>query len=231
MRPPLIGTRTPLDRLRWAATLSTTLLVAVWESARAVVLLPGSWVESAITVGLAFLLANFASVTVTRLLAGLEVVKAQVAQLSILQEAAMAAARLSDFGEVVRAIVGQLHRTLGFSNVQVWLLDEKAQQLVIAASVGYPVPATIKPKLGEGITGWVALHRQSQNVPDVSKDPRYICGDEQVRSELAVPLEAGDRLIGVLNVEHNELNAFSEDDVGLCPLWLARYPSLLKVPD
>ncbi len=144
-----------------------------------------------------------------------EAMKRRVTELSILQEAAMAAARLSDFREVLRVIVKELRGTLGFSNVQAWLLDEKAQQLVAAACVGYPVPATIKPKLGEGITGWVAIHRQPQNVPDVSKDPRYICGDEQVRSELAVPLEVGDRLIGVLNIEHYELNAFSEHDMRL----------------
>ncbi len=72
MRPPLIGTKTQWDRLRWMATLGTTLLVAVWEITRAVLVVPGSWVDGAVTVGLAFLLANFASVSMTGLISRLE---------------------------------------------------------------------------------------------------------------------------------------------------------------
>jgi len=54
------------------ATLGTTLLVALWEIARAIFVIPGSWVNSATTVGLVFLLANLASVSVTGLIARLE---------------------------------------------------------------------------------------------------------------------------------------------------------------
>lgn len=72
MRRPLIGTKTRWDRLRWMATLGTTLLVTVWEIARALFVVPGSWVNSAATVGLAFLVANLASVSVAGLVGRLE---------------------------------------------------------------------------------------------------------------------------------------------------------------
>jgi signal transduction histidine kinase len=67
-------------------------------------------------------------------------------------------------------------------------------------------------KLGEGVVGWVAQARQSALVNDVRQDARYLLTVEQTRSELAVPLLAADRLVGVMNVESSRLNAFSPDD-------------------
>ncbi len=72
MRPPLIGTKTHWDRLRWIATLGTTLLAMIWETMRAILVAPDSWMGSAVTVGLAFLLANFASVSMIGLISRLE---------------------------------------------------------------------------------------------------------------------------------------------------------------
>jgi GAF domain-containing protein/DNA-binding response OmpR family regulator/HAMP domain-containing protein/two-component sensor histidine kinase len=77
-------------------------------------------------------------------------------------------------------------------------------------------------KVGEeGVTGWVAASGQTVVVPDVSKDPRYIPvpgvgsgrGGDTARSEVAMPLRAQDRIIGVFDVASDELDAFSENDV------------------
>ena len=43
-------------------------------------------------------------------------------------------------------------------------------------------------KLGEGLVGYAALHKEPVLVPDVSKDPRYIKVVDDVRSELVIPL-------------------------------------------
>ena len=54
------------------------------------------------------------------------------------------------------------------------------------------------------------------NVPDVSQDPRYITAVnpalDRTRSELAVPMKRGDEVVGVLDIEHTELQAFSAED-------------------
>src|SRR5690606_39247364 len=66
--------------------------------------------------------------------------------------------------------------------------------------------------LGVGITGHVALTGQPARVGDVSQDPRYLEIEPGNRSELCVPLAAGDQVLGVLNVESQRPNAFSQAD-------------------
>jgi GAF domain-containing protein/CheY-like chemotaxis protein len=64
-----------------------------------------------------------------------------------------------------------------------------------------------------GITGRAALTGQSQLVGDVTKDPDfYQACSGQTLSELAVPIKMGGEVIGVINVEHPDLNAFDEED-------------------
>jgi GAF domain-containing protein len=52
-------------------------------------------------------------------------------------------------------------------------------------------------------------------VKNVKEDGRYVCGDEDVRSEMCVPLKMGQKVIGVMDVQSKELNAHSEDDLRL----------------
>jgi PAS domain S-box-containing protein len=66
--------------------------------------------------------------------------------------------------------------------------------------------------LEEGLTGWVARYGKSLRIADVSRDARYRQIRADIRSELAVPLRWGDRIIGVVDVESVELDAWSEDD-------------------
>ncbi len=67
----------------------------------------------------------------------------------------------------------------------------------------------------EGITGWVAENGEPLLVPDVTKDPRYYSLPEasEMRSELAVPLRTKERVIGVLHVQSDHVNAFDESDL------------------
>ncbi len=67
-------------------------------------------------------------------------------------------------------------------------------------------------KLGEGITGWAALHKETVLVDDVSKDPRYIERTPDVKSELATPIIRRGEVYGVLNLESDQKGAFVDDD-------------------
>jgi two-component system NtrC family sensor kinase len=141
--------------------------------------------------------------------------RARLDELSTLHEISMAATSTLDVDEILARIVGTLHDTLGYSNLGVMLIDQEDNRLKITAGAGYKrdVAERIMPALGEGITGWVALSGLPQNVPDVSLDPRYIMADESIRSEVCVPLAVGNRVIGVLNVESDQVAAFSDDTV------------------
>jgi GAF domain-containing protein len=64
-----------------------------------------------------------------------------------------------------------------------------------------------------GIMGCAVKLGKAQLVDDVSIHPQYIPGDPYTKSELAVPIKSGERVMGVINVEHSDFGAFDEDDV------------------
>ena len=108
------------------------------------------------------------------------------------------AAKLLD--ELLHVIRDLLH----YPHAAILLADETGKHLFLQASHGYRkrVWRDFQIAIGkEGITGWVAAHRTPLVVPDVRRDPRYIQGIVHGRSEIAVPLLIGKRLIGVLDVE------------------------------
>src|SRR3989454_519743 len=68
-------------------------------------------------------------------------------------------------------------------------------------------------KLGEGIIGHVALTREPVISPDVRLEPLYINARERTRSEMVAPIISNDEVIGVFDLESDELNAYSADDL------------------
>ncbi len=124
--------------------------------------------------------------------------------------------RTLNVDQLLEEILEVLDRAFGYLGCAVLLVDEATGELYIKASRGYPPEAveTTRIKVGEeGITGWVAAHKVPLNVPDVTDDPRYIEGVKGTRSEMAVPMPSGEKVIGVLDVQSPKVNAFSEDDV------------------
>jgi PAS domain S-box-containing protein len=96
------------------------------------------------------------------------------------------------------------------------LPDIQQELLYVVSSTGYrkEVLRNFRIAIGrEGITGWVAKHKRPLYVPDVRKDRRYIQGVIRGRSEIAVPLLIGKKLIGVLDVESQKLDAFTPKDI------------------
>jgi phosphoserine phosphatase RsbU/P len=75
---------------------------------------------------------------------------------------------------------------------------------------------TIRP--GEGITGATAALRQPILARDVRTDPRYLNALDAVRAELAAPMLARGKLVGVIDLQATRLNAFSEQDRALLAL-------------
>ena len=110
-------------------------------------------------------------------------------------------------------IIGEAVRILHASSGSIALINPTNSFMEIEAAVGLPAAGkALRLKVGEGITGWVARCGKAARVGDVSKDPRYVMAKENVRSELAVPLEVGGMLRGILNVDSDRLDAFSAED-------------------
>ncbi|MDH5508539.1 MAG: GAF domain-containing protein, partial [Anaerolineae bacterium] len=135
-----------------------------------------------------------------------------LAQHRLIHHVTTVAASASSLDEALTNTVQGLRATLG-DRVSILLLDAATRQLQIAAADGYETAILgTQIKIGEGITGWVAENRQPIFVNNVTEDPRYIPGVQSVQSELAVPLIYRGELLGVLNVESDNFNAFDEHD-------------------
>src|SRR5579884_4443829 len=94
------------------------------------------------------------------------------------------------------------------------LYNERQGGLVIRYSIGHrdEVVRNLAIPLDEGITGAAASARKAVLVGDVRNDPRYLNALDAVRSELAVPMMARGRLVGVIDAQSTRLNAYTEDD-------------------
>lgn len=92
-------------------------------------------------------------------------------------------------------------------------VDASQRELVIRASAGLPrdIAKSLKLKIGQGVTGWVAREGKSARIDDVRSDERYIAASKDIRSELAVPIlgGGGNDVIGVINVDSTQTDAYS----------------------
>jgi sigma-B regulation protein RsbU (phosphoserine phosphatase) len=100
------------------------------------------------------------------------------------------------------------------------LYHERTRTLRMRYSRGHrdEVAKSLSISLGEGITGTTAALRQPVLVSDTRKDPRYLNALDAVRAELAVPMLARGKLVGIIDLQATRLNAFSEQDRALLAL-------------
>jgi phosphoserine phosphatase RsbU/P len=73
-------------------------------------------------------------------------------------------------------------------------------------------------KLGEGFIGSVALSGEPLISHDVRTDPVYVNARDETRSEMVAPIISNDEVIGVFDLESDELNAYSDDDLQVLKL-------------
>ena len=71
----------------------------------------------------------------------------------------------------------------------------------------------LRLKVGEGIIGHVAQTGEPVISPDVRHDPRYLNAREETRSEMVAPIISNNEVIGVFNLESDQLNAYTDDDL------------------
>ncbi len=104
----------------------------------------------------------------------------------------------------------------------VYLLDQKNDEIVLRASQ-LPHAAevgTLRLRLGEGVTGWVAQQKSVVSLPSAaSRDSRFLgvpaLVEDTYQAFLSVPLVAGGETIGVINVHHKEPHAHSPEEIAL----------------
>src|SRR6202521_6079529 len=133
--------------------------------------------------------------------------------LLLLNEIARELTSILNLDELLGRIAELLRRLIDFQMFSILLLDASGEKLQHRFSLRFNENVSVKQEipLGRGLVGQAAQTRQAILVPDVSKDPRYIAGNPETRSELVVPLIYKDKVIGVLDLEHTRRGFFTDE--------------------
>src|SRR5688572_21077488 len=124
-----------------------------------------------------------------------------------------------DLDALLTRIAGLTKRLIDYRTFGILLMNEETQELEMKLAVRYGDEAAVnRVKLGQGLVGWAAQHKEQVLVSDVSTDPRYIPAVKDVRSELVIPMLIKDRCIGVFDLESPELDAFTKEHSELLTL-------------
>ncbi|HSR21589.1 MAG TPA: GAF domain-containing sensor histidine kinase [Anaerolineales bacterium] len=143
------------------------------------------------------------------------------AKFRILAEVSRQISSILDIDQLLEHVVRLIQETFQYYHVGIGLVE--GDQIVYRVGAGelWDDPGfRFKPsrlKIGvEGLTGWVAKEGKPALVPDVSVDPRYVwMQSSRTRSELVVPIIVRDLTIGVLDVQSEHPDTFSEADLEL----------------
>jgi len=128
-------------------------------------------------------------------------------------------AAILNLDELLTRIASLTRRLIDYRTFGIVLLNEDTQELEIKAAVRYGEKVELpRVKIGLGLIGYAALHKEVVLVPNVALDPRYISVVPDVRSELVIPLLVKDRCIGVFDLESPELDAFNKGHVEILTL-------------
>ncbi len=132
--------------------------------------------------------------------------------LDFLLEVSRVTAETLDLDEQLAAIASIVKEVVPYDLFAILLYNEAEKGLKIRYAIGHreEIVKSLLVSLNEGIVGAAASGRQPVVVPDVRVDPRYLNALDAVRSELAVPLVARGKVVGVLDVQSTRANAFTE---------------------
>ncbi len=143
-------------------------------------------------------------------------------ELTLLYRASQALNSTLDLDTVLATVLEEVRHLLDVVACSAWLTDPDTNELVCRAVTdpqsdivrGWRLPS------GQGLAGWVVQHGKSLNISDVTQDSRHFKGVDQktglqLRSILTAPLQAKQRVIGVIQVVDETPCRFSQTDTRL----------------
>jgi signal transduction histidine kinase/DNA-binding response OmpR family regulator len=151
----------------------------------------------------------------------IEALHTQNRNLALLNRLAQSFTSTLDVDEIAQTLVGSISEFTDTQGSSVWLWDPSRSENLRCVAI-YPQRertelAEMALPPGEGIAGWVAQHGESVLLDDANSDPRHSrLGDRKlqysIRSMMAVPLRARDKVIGVLELVNNRQGRYSSND-------------------
>lgn len=141
-----------------------------------------------------------------------------------------------DLEEVLNLVMDTLGSVLPYDAAGIYLMEhsEDGTDPYIFKSKafrGYEISfELIEPrlKMGEGFIGRVAESAKPIISPDVSQDPRYFAARKRTRSEMIAPIISNDKVIGVFDLESDQLDAYSEDDLSVLQMLTSQVAIIIE---
>ncbi|CAN5200263.1 hypothetical protein BH20ACI2_BH20ACI2_08650 [soil metagenome] len=157
-------------------------------------------------------------------------------KLRLLLDITKTISRSLDLEEVLNLVMDTLGSLLPYDAAGIYLIDfstEFKDPYIFKSKAirGYNISFDlIEPrlKMGEGFLGAVALTGKPIISHDVSKDPRYFEARELTRSEILAPIISNDGVIGVFDLESDQLDAYSEDDLAVLQLLTSQVAIIIE---
>ena len=111
---------------------------------------------------------------------------------------------------LMQHVCDRLHQTKSRYNwIGFYLIDKADPAFLIVGPYTGSFAPNVRIPLDKGLCGAAASTGMTVVVDDVSKDPRYYAGTDMVKSEMVVPIFAGKKLVGELDVESYFLATFN----------------------
>ena len=143
-------------------------------------------------------------------------------QLQVAAEVARDATTARELDELLNQAVDLIRSRFGFYHAGIFLVDESVEYAVLRAATGAAGRQMLEQghrlKVGEvGIVGYVTDQGTARIALDVGTDAVHFANPllPETRSEMALPLRLGERVIGALDVQSTDASAFDENDVAV----------------
>ncbi len=153
-----------------------------------------------------------------------ETIRQHITELETLYESGLILSQLLPPKEIAQKLIDLMSTKLDWHHTTIRLYHAEDETLELLA---FNLPNTISTaeynaikerfrtlitRAGDGLSGWSVQHRQTVRVGELAQDSRYIEVEPSLHSGMYIPLKAGERLVGVISIESEMPNAFSEAD-------------------
>jgi sigma-B regulation protein RsbU (phosphoserine phosphatase) len=147
--------------------------------------------------------------------------------------------RSLDLQEVLNLVMDTLDSLIPYDAAGIFVLksasntiteSEEPREFQAEAVRGYDIDelTNLHLKIGEGLLGQVALTAEPIISPDVRDNPIYINARQETRSEMVAPIISNTEVIGVFDIESDQLNAYSDDDLQVLMLLASQVAIIIE---